>query len=374
MNYYLIAGEASGDLHGSNLMRSLKKNDNVSEFRFFGGDMMKEEGGTLVRHYKEMAFMGLFDVIANIRTILLNLALCKRDILSFSPDALILIDYPGFNLRVAKYAHKKGISIYYYIPPKVWAWKKSRIKKLRKYCKKIFVIFPFEVGFYRDHGIEPDYYGNPLKDAIAQYKKSKDNSKGFTVESRNDRRPVVALLGGSRKHEIRRCLPEMVRAARLFPEYRFVVAGISAVDQLVYKKILKDSGVELVFNSTYALLERSYAAVVTSGTATLETALFKVPQIVIYKVGPLTFFIGRLFIKIKFFSLVNIIAGKEVVKEFLQKGLSNKISNELRIIAGNEKYREEMLSEYERIDNMLGEEGVSERIGRRIAEHTGVNI
>ena len=370
MKYYLIAGEASGDLHGSNLMKALKKSDPEAEFRFFGGDLMKDQGGVLVRHYRLMAFMGIFDVIANIRTILHNISICKKDILSFSPDAVILIDYPGFNLHMAKYVYKKGISIYYYIPPKVWVWKKSRIKKLRKYCKKIFVIFPFEVGFFSKYGVESEYYGNPLKDSIAEYKKENVQGNDLNMKGRPDKRPVIALLSGSRKHEIQRCLPEMVGAALRFPGFRFVVAGVTAVDSSVYDEILKDTGVEIVKNSTYALLENSFAAVVTSGTATLETALFKVPQIVIYKLGPITFFIGRLFVKIKFFSLVNIIAGKEVVKEFLQTGLSEKVCKELKIIIENEKYRERMLDEYARIDAMLGEEGVSERIGARIANLT----
>ena len=369
MKYYLIAGEASGDLHGSNLIRAIKKSDPEAEFRFFGGDLMKERGGTLVCHYEKLAFMGIFDVLANIRTILGNLAFCKKDILEFSPDALILIDYPGFNLRIARFAKKRGLKIYYYISPKVWAWKKSRIPKLKEYIDRIFVIFPFEVEFFRLHGIDVEYYGNPLKDAISLYKSSK--TAGDKLQANDmDKRPVIALLCGSRKHEVQRCLPEMLKAAESFPDFRFIVAGVSSVDEMVYTSILNGTETGLVKNSTYALLDKSFAAIVTSGTATLETLLFKVPQVVVYKTGFLTYNMARLFIKIRFFSLVNIIAGKEVVKELLQVRLAERIRSELKKIVMDDTYRSNMINEYNKIERMIGEEGVSEKVGKSIVQLT----
>jgi lipid-A-disaccharide synthase len=366
MRYYIIAGEASGDLHGANLMKAIKKWDSEAEFRFFGGDLMAAEGGAMVCHYRQLAFMGLFDVIANLRTIMGNLALCKNDIQFFSPDALILIDYPGFNLRIAKFSFDRAVKTFYYIPPKVWAWKKSRIRKLKKHIKKIFVIFPFELDFYRSHGVEVEYYGNPLKDAIADYKGKSLPKNELVIKELETGRPIIALLCGSRKHEVQRCLPEMVKAAGYFPDFRFVVAGVSALEPFIYSDILDGSDIEMVIDRTYALLEKSYAAVVTSGTATLETALFKVPQIVVYKIGPITYFLGRLLVRIRYFSLVNIIAGKEVVKEILQLNLSERIREELEKITRNEEYRIMIQSEYDKIDRLIGEPGVADKIGSRI--------
>jgi len=367
MKYYIIAGEASGDLHGSNLMKGIKLADQQAEFRFFGGDLMEREGGYLVCHYRKMAFMGFFDVLANIRTIAGNMTLCKKDIKRFCPDVLILIDYPGFNLKIAEYAHKNGIKVFYYIAPKVWAWKKSRVKKLKSFVDKLFVIFPFEVDFFREHDLQVEYFGNPLKDAIWQYRESEaGNSKMFAGDS--DERPVVALLAGSRTSEIKHCLPEMVKAAASFPSCRFIVAGVPSVDSKIYEEILDGTGMMVVMNQTYSLLDNSNAAIVTSGTATLETALFNVPQTVIYKVGTLTYHLGRLFVKIKFFSLVNIIAGREIVKEILQKDLAMRIREELSIILSDSGYRDRMLTDYREISEKLGEHGVSERIAVRMVE------
>jgi len=361
MRYYIIAGEASGDLHGSNLMKGLKEKDQQAEFRFFGGDLMESEGGNLVRHYRNMAFMGFFDVLANLRTIARNLAFCKKDILDWSPDVVILIDYPGFNLKIAEFAHKNRIKVFYYISPKVWAWRKSRVKKLKIFVDRLFVIFPFEVEFFRRHGIGVDYYGNPLLDAIGQFRR---NAGGSTegVAYPDDKRPLVALLAGSRISEIKHCLPEMVKAAAYFPSYRFVVAAVNTVDEKLYREILAGSEIQLVKNQTYSLLEHSSAAVVTSGTATLETALFNVPQVVVYKTGSLTYHLGKLFVKVRFFSLVNIIAGKEVVKELLQQNLAERIREELELILGNTEYRNRMLSDYQNISSSLGEQGVSQKI------------
>lgn len=370
MRYYLIAGEASGDLHGSNLMKSLKETDPMAEFRFYGGDLMSEAGGTLVKHYREMAFMGFVDVLANIRTINRNLRICKRDILEFRPDALILIDYAGFNLRIASFAHKNSIKSFFYIAPKVWAWKKNRISKLKKYIHKLFVIFPFEIEFFRENGLEVEFYGNPLKDSLARFRELHPSKAEFRKENALSEKPIIALLSGSRVHEISRCLPEMLASAKAFPEYQFVVAGAPSVPKELYRKFLDGSNIKIVYGKTYSLLENAYAAVVTSGTATLETALFRVPQVVIYKTGFLTFHLGKLMVNIRFFSLVNLIAGREVVKELLQFNLSSDIQTELEQICKSTARRQEILDGYDQIISSLGEDGTSNRIARRIWEMT----
>lgn len=369
MKYYLIAGEASGDLHASNLMKALLSTDPEAEFRFYGGDLMKACGGELVRHYREMAFMGLVEVVANLRTILGNMAYCKKDISDWNPDAVILIDYAGFNLRIAEFVKKAGIKVFYYISPKVWVWKQSRIKKLKEFTDRLFVIFPFEVEFFKKHNLEVEYYGNPLIDAKADFSKNKKPVAEKEPPISADK-PVIALLSGSRKQEVKSCLPEMLKAAKNFPEYEFIVAGASSIDKEYYDELMKDSSARLVHNRTYELLNMAYAAVVTSGTATLETAIFKVPQVVIYKLNPVNLFIGRMFVKIEFFSLVNIIAGKEVVRELLQNNLAREIVKELRKITSDKSHREKMLTEYSGILEDLGGPGSSKRIAERIKELT----
>ena len=371
MRYYLIAGEASGDLHGSNLMKALKETDAQAEFRYYGGDLMQAAGGSLVKHYREMAFMGFIDVLVNIRTIIKNMQLCKKDILQFSPDALILIDYAGFNLRIAGFSYRNSIRTFFYISPKVWAWKKKRIIKLKKYIHKLFVIFPFEVEYFRKNGLEVEFYGNPLLDALSQFKNSEASVADFRKENGISGKPVVALIGGSRRHEISRCLPEMVKASKEFPEYEFVVAGTAAIPKEHYNKILQGSNIKIIFNQTYQLLQNAYAAVVTSGTATLETALFRVPQVVIFKTGTFTYHIGKFFVKIRFFSLVNLIAGREVVKELLQFNLSGDIAVELKRICQDKIRRNEILEGYDQIISSLGSEGTSNRIAKRIWELAG---
>lgn len=368
MKYYLIAGEASGDLHASNLMKSISGLDKNAEFRFFGGDLMQETGGTLVRHYRDMAFMGLVDVLANIRTISKNLDFCKSDISEWNPDAVILVDYAGFNLRVAEFVKKKEIKVFYYISPKVWAWRKSRIEKLKKFTDRIFVIFPFEVDYFRNNELEVEFYGNPLMDSVAHYKKRKESEKEFREEYKLGDDRVVALLAGSRKHEIMRCLPEMLKASSAFPEVRFVIAGTRSVPEEIYRKIIGKYKVDLIFNKTYDILSIAKAAVVTSGTATLETAIFKVPQVVIYKTSPLNYIIGRPFIRIRFFSLVNLIAGREVVKELLQFNLAGKITRELNAILRDKQYQKEILEGYNEIHSNIGSHGTSERVAKRILE------
>ena len=368
MKYYLIAGEASGDLHASNLMKELVKRDNSAEFRYFGGDKMLDVGGTLVKHFKEMAFMGLVDVIANLRTILGNLKFCKKDIRSWEPDVIILIDYAGFNLRIAEFAKSLGIKVYYYISPKVWVWKKSRIEKLKKFTDKLYVIFPFEVDFFKSHQMEVEYYGNPLMDSYKEFIdnfKSRDN---FLGQNNIGDKPVVALLSGSRRDEIKRCLPDMVEASKAFPDYNFVVAAAPSVPDEFYNEILKDSSVRFLKNCTYDILKNSIAGVITSGTATLETAIFNVPQVVVYKTSPINYHLAKLFIKIEFFSLVNLISGKEVVKELLQYNITEGVKNEMSRILYEKDYRDKMLVNYKQLHERVGEPGSSARIAEAMID------
>jgi lipid-A-disaccharide synthase len=368
MKYYLIAGEASGDLHASNLMKSIKKFDKEAVFRYFGGDLMQEVDGELVKHYREMAFMGLVDVLANIRTISRNMETCKKDITKWNPDAIILVDYAGFNLRIAEFAKEAGFKVFYYISPKVWVWRKSRIKKLKKFTDRIFVIFPFEVEFFRTHDLEVEFYGNPLMDSYSSFKKQRPSVKKFREENNLGDDKIIALLSGSRRHEVKRCLPHMLKAASAFPEYRFVIAGAGSVPEEVYRKIMADTKAELVINETYPVLNAATAAVVTSGTATLETAVFKVPQVVVYKTSIINYLIGRPFIRIRFFSLVNLIAGKQVVRELLQFNLSSQITFELDQILRDKQYNREIKAGYNEILDAVGNPGTSERIAARIGE------
>jgi lipid-A-disaccharide synthase len=373
MKYYLIAGEASGDLHASNLMKGLKKFDASVSFRFFGGDMMTAVAGKPpVKHYRDMAFMGVVDVVANIRTIGKNLSLCKKDILEWKPDVIILVDYAGFNLRIAEFAKAHNLKVFYYISPKVWAWKKSRIQKLRAFVDKLFLIFPFEADFFHQNGLEAEYYGNPLMDAMEKFRKENHDPVAFRKDNNLDDRPVIALLCGSRKHEVLRLLPEMLPAIRKFPEYQFVIAGAPSLKSEFYNQLIRKSDVKLVIDKTYDLLNIARAAVVTSGTATLETAIFRVPQVVVYKTGGLQYSIGKHFVKITFFSLVNLIAGREVVRELLQVNLKENIISELGKILNNDDYREKMLAEYDHIIEKLDNPGSSERVAARMTELMGV--
>jgi lipid-A-disaccharide synthase len=369
MKYYIIAGEASGDLHGSNLMKALKEEDPSVEFRFFGGDLMKAQGGTLLKHYREMAFMGVVDVIMNIRTISRNMNFCKDDILNWKPDVLILIDYPGFNMRIAEFAHNTGIKVFYYISPKVWAWNEGRVKKIKKYVDKLFVIFPFEIEYFKKHNYTVDYFGNPLNDAIYNFNEQKTDFQGFTTQNKLGDKPIIALLAGSRKHEIERCLPEMIEAMKGFDGYQLVVAGAPSISKELYEKVIGANEVKIVYNQTYNLVSNAVAAVVTSGTATLETALLKTPQVVIFKTGSLTYSIARPLVKLKFFSLVNLIQNKEVVKELLQYNLARDIKEEMNKILFNAEYRQIMLNEYDKIELKLGGHGVSQRIAKKMLEY-----
>jgi lipid-A-disaccharide synthase len=356
MKYYLIVGEASGDLHASHLMRSLQKEDPEATFRFFGGDLMTAVGGTRVKHYKELAYMGFVPVLLHLRTIFRNMALCKKDIMQWQPDAVILVDYPGFNLKIAKYLHKNRKNrpaIYYYISPKIWAWKEYRIKNIKRDVDELFSILPFEVPFFEQkHHYPIHYVGNPTADEVRSF--LEDNPP----HPRTPAPPIIALLAGSRKQEIKDNLPAMLEAVKQFPDYQCVVAGAPGIEDAYYEEFIKGASVEIVHNKTYDLLSRSTAALVTSGTATLETALFNVPQVVCYKtpVPHLIRFAFNHIIKCKYISLVNLIADKEVVQELLADRFSvHHIREELGRILPGQTGREQMLQGYEEIRTALGD-------------------
>ena len=371
MRYYIIAGEASGDLHGSNLMKELKVADMEADFRFFGGDKMQAVGGELVKHYREMAFMGFVNVILNIRTIKRNMEFCKKDLLNYKPDVLVLIDYPGFNLRIAEFAKQNNIKVYYYISPKLWAWKEYRVKKVRAFVDEMFTIFPFETAFYKKHGIDVNYVGNPLFDSINEFEKLAQSAVNFKTKNSLDERPIIALLAGSRVQEIKGTLPVMKKAVEGRDDYQVVLAGVSSVDKELYSGILQGSNIKVLYESTYDLLNNAHTAIVASGTAALETALFQVPQTVLYKVegGVLVHYIMAAVLKIDWVSLPNIILGKMAVKELLQKDMTvKKVTAELDRLLDDEKYRERILSDYREMQKLMGEPGCSKRAAERMVE------
>lgn len=370
MKYYLIAGEASGDLHASNLMRALKQTDPQAEFRFLGGDLMQAQGGVLVKHYREMAYMGFIPVLLNLRTILKNMKTCRDDIRRYRPDAVILVDYPGFNLKIARYVKTElNLPVYYYISPKIWAWKKYRIKEIRRYVDKMLCILPFETEFYRSQGYGVEYVGNPSVDSVAFRENPGETFDAFAAANGLPRRPVIALLAGSRRQEIRDNLPAMLEAAAAYPGYQAVIAGAPGIEPDYYRQYTGGRSVRIVFGQTYRLLQQSAAALVTSGTATLETALFRVPQVVCYKMEPkrLSYFIFTRFFPIDYISLVNLIAGREVVRELFSVRFSlENIRAELTRILTDTAYRENMLRGYDEVIGRLGEPGASERAARII--------
>lgn len=368
MKFYIIAGEASGDLHGSNLVKEIKKLSPQSEFRGMGGDLMKAQGASLIYHIAQTSFMGFAEVAKNIFTIVKIFRTAKKDILNFSPDAVILIDYPGFNLRMAEFCHRNGRKVFYYISPQLWAWKKSRVKIIRDFVDKIFVILPFEKKFYADNGVEAEFVGHPLLDIIpSRVIGEKDlSTEGMT---NNGGKLVVALLPGSREQEIKRILPKMLSVVSEFPDCRFVVAGAPAMDKNFYSSFTKDANVRVIFNHTHEILSYADFALVTSGTATLETALFNVPQAVCYEGGKISYAIGRRLVKVPFVSLVNLIAEREVVKEFIQTALTKEnLSSELRRIISDKSYREKILGGYKELREKLGSAGASERTAKKILE------
>lgn len=370
MKYYLIAGEASGDLHASNLMASLKKQDSEATFRFLGGDLMQAQGGILVKHYKEMAFMGFIPVLMNLRTILRNMKTCSEDIRRYKPDVVILVDYPGFNLKIAKFVKTElGIPVHYYISPKIWAWKKYRIKDIRNYVDKMLCILPFEVEFYNGLQYQVDYVGNPSVDSVVLRPHAGETFETFVCSNGLQHKPIIALLAGSRKQEIKDNLPVMLEAAKDFTEYQMVIAGAPGISREYYTRFIEGHRVQIVFGQTYRLLQQSKAALVTSGTATLETALFRVPQAVCYKVaaGKIAHLIFSHFFHIRYISLVNLIAGREVVKELFAKYFSTEnIHAELDRILNDPAYRQYMLDGYEEIIQILGKPGASERAAQII--------
>ncbi len=363
MKYYLIAGEASGDLHASNLMRELKRIDNKAQFRFFGGDLMQAQGGTLVKHCREMAYMGFVEVLVNLPSIFQNLKECKTDLLANRPDVLILVDFPGFNLKIANFAKKNGIKVFYYIAPKAWAWNKKRVHQIKKYVDKLFCILPFEVEFFAEHGIHAHYVGNPLQDAIANHTYLPD----FLNKNNLSDKPIVALLPGSRKQELKRILPVMLATVPKFPEYQFVIAGAPNFKAEQYQE-LGSNNIPVLFGQTYDLLKNAQAAIVTSGTATLETALLNVPQVVVYKANALSVAIARKLVTIKFISLVNLIMDKKVVEELIQEECNPfKIEEELHKILEDETYKNQMLQHYTTLATLVGEAGASERAAELIS-------
>lgn len=364
MRYYLVAGEASGDLHGANLMKALKAQDANADFQYYGGDKMQAEGGVLKKHYAEMAFMGFTEVLLNLRTILRNMKACKADILSYQPDVLILIDFPGFNLKIADFAKKQGIRVYYYISPKVWAWNQKRVLKIKKIVDRMFCILPFEVDFYKSWGMDVDYVGNPLLDEIALFKADAAFRDKYQLD-----KDVIALLPGSRKQEIERLLPDMLSVVSSFPDHQFVIAAAPTFDKAYYQQFIGEARVTLVFAETYQLLNVAAAAIVASGTATLETALFHVPQVVVYKGGAISIAIARMLVKIRFISLVNLIMDKEVVKELIQEDCNTgNITNILRgLIAGES--RNKMLQDYQDLSDRMGAPGASERTAALVGKY-----
>lgn len=365
MKYYIIAGEASGDLHGSNLMKAILKKDPNAEFRFWGGDLMQNVGGTLVKHYRDLAFMGFLEVLKNIKTILKNIKFCKQDIKNYLPDTLILIDYPGFNLRIAEYAKKLGIKVVYYISPQLWAWKEGRIKTIQNYVDEMLVILPFEKDFYQKHQYNAHFVGHPLLDAISDLKEI--NIGNFKKEHSLNDKPIIALLPGSRKQEVEKMLQTMLSVRSYFPEYQFVIAGAPSLPKSFYQNFVDDN-VHFVSNKTYDLLRCSEAALVTSGTATLETALLNVPEVVCYRGSTISYEIGKRLVKnIKYISLVNLIMDKEVVKELIQHDLTTEnLVKELRLILGEN--REEILSNYKVLKEKLGGSGASEKAAEIITD------
>ncbi len=368
MKYYVIAGEASGDLHGSNLLKALKKEDSAADFRVWGGDLMQAAGGDLRKHYQELAFMGFVEVVKNLRTILKNIEFCKADIIDYQPDVLILVDYPGFNLRIAKWAKEQGLKVIYYISPQLWAWHASRVHDIKKTVDKMLVILPFEEAFYQKYDYKVEFVGHPLLDVIENYKASPD----FLQQNNLSEKPIIALLPGSRKQEISRMLEVMLSVTSDFPDYQFVIAGAPSQPKEFYDAILKESkfsaSISFVQNQTYDLLSHSTAALVTSGTATLETALFNVPEVVCYKGGAMSYAIAKRLVakRIKFIALVNLIVDRLLVKELIQNELiTSNLRQALQEILQPEKVNV-IKKGYEELREKLGNAGASERAARLV--------
>ncbi len=368
MKYYIIAGEASGDLHASNLIRELKILDSQASFRCWGGDFMQKEGAVIVRHIRDLAFMGFLEVAVHLPEILGNLKFCKQDILQFNPDVLILVDYPGFNLRIARFAASKGIRVFYYISPQLWAWKSSRVKTIRESVEQLFVILPFEQEFYHQHGVDTNFPGHPLLDVIHEGMKLKTR-KSFIQDNGLEDKPLIALLPGSRKMEVKNMLSVMLQVIPSFPGYQFVIAAAPSLQKEFYGSLIQNARVGIVFGQTYDLLGSSVAALVTSGTATLETALMNVPQLVCYKGNPLSYAIARRIVKVDFISLVNLIAGRGIVRELIQKEFNaGTLIAELKLILQPERQKD-ILEGYSEVKKMLGGKGASGRAASEMIQY-----
>lgn len=365
MKYYIIAGEASGDLHAANLIKAIAKLDPKAEFRCWGGDRMQNAGGEIVKHIKELAFMGFSEVIMNARTIMKNLSFCKQDILSYRPDAVILVDYPGFNLRIAEFAHQAGLRVIYYISPQIWAWKKNRVLKIRRFVDKMLVILPFEKDFYRQFDFDVEFVGHPLLDVTGAPSVYQDRGE-FITKHKLSGKPLIAVLPGSRKQEISRMLPVMASLAGRFPDYDFVIAGAPSIDRGLYQKLAGHHELTVLEDQTRELLRYSYAALVTSGTATLETALYNVPQVVCYKGSTFSYLIARQLVDVKFISLVNLIMDRQVVKELIQWDFNEEnLYHELEMVL-NKTWRENVIKDYNELHGRLGGQGASDRAAASI--------
>lgn len=367
LKLYIIAGEASGDLHAANLMKALRKEDETIDFRFWGGDLMEKEGGKPVKHIRDLAFMGFIEVVMNLKTILTNIRFCKSDIEAYQPDALVLIDYPGFNLRIAEWAKSKGIKVYYYISPQVWAWKQNRVFKIKKSVDHLFAILPFEKAFFKKFDYDVEYVGHPLLDAIEQFRATEIDSSSFRETNKLDQRPIIAVLPGSRKQEIRVKLPLMLDALESFDNYQIVIAGAPALDPDFYSPFITNNRIRIIHGETYNILNSAEIGVVTSGTATLETALFQVPEVVCYKGSSISYAIAKRLIKIKYISLVNLILDREVVKELIQhECTASNIRREVEAIVVGGTKREKMLVEFATLKKTLGEGGASRQVAQSI--------
>ncbi|MFB6318777.1 lipid-A-disaccharide synthase [Saccharicrinis sp. FJH54] len=377
MKIYLIAGEASGDLHASNLIKSLKRIYPDAEFRGWGGDMMQKAGMELVKHYRDTAVMGLINVILKLRSIGRNIQACRKDIENWKPDLMIFVDYPGFNLRIASYTKAAGIPNYYYIAPKVWASREKRVEKIKAYIDKIFAILPFEEKYFSKHGITVDYVGSPVVDALDNRTCKNESRASFIKRSGLQDKPMVALLAGSRHHEVTQILPFFIRIAEKYPQYQYVVAGVSVLDRSVYEHLLDGKDIKLVFDETYALLQHAEAAMVASGTATLETALLNVPQVVCYRLwgNNITQFVMNRIVKVPWVSLVNLIMEKEVVKELIQKKLTDEaLQKEFENLMQQPAYRNKMLEEYHILHRIIGGPGASDKAAERISATFEVSL
>ena len=371
MKYYLIAGEPSGDLHGANLIRGLRKADPEAQFRFWGGDLMADAGGktNLRKHYRETSFFGVVQVLRNLGTIRRQMRECQDDIAAFAPDVVILVDYPGFNMKIARWAHEHGLRTFYYIAPKVWASREGRIKGIQRHVDRLFVIFPFECDYFPKHGIEPVFEGNPLVDALEARRGTLPTPEEFRRRNGLDSRPVIALLAGSRRAEIRKNMPLMARLAERFPGHQFVVAGVPWLDPALYEEHIAGSPIRYICNQTYETLAAAEAAVVASGTATLETALLGIPEVVVYRLAPLEYYGMPLVVRCPWVSLVNLNLRREAVAEVLQSNLDiTRAERELRAILPGGERRKRMLEDFKELRSVIGGPGASDRFAARMVE------